>query len=601
MKKTLTLILAALMALTALAAVPVGADDEITSGDWEYEMNEDGVTASITRYIGSATDVTIPSEIDGFKVTVIGYGAFDGCETLTSVTIPDGVTTIDWWVFGFCRSLKSVTIPKSVTEIGGSAFDVCDSLEEIDVDPENTAFKTTDGILYTKDGSELIKCPAKTTLTSVTIPDGVTTIASCAFEDCASLTSASIPEGVTEIPFAAFRSCSALTSVSLPSTLKVIGEDAFRETGLTSVTIPDGVETIEDQLFYECENLKTAVIPDSVTKIGESAFSRTGIEEINIPAGVTEIGGGAFEECRSLRAIKVDPANTSFKTADGVLYSADGTRLICCPAGLKVTSFSIPDGVTVIDREAFAGCWELKSVTIPDSVTEIGYGAFYNCGLEDIALSDSVKRIGGGLLGNNPVYDNFYTSTNNAFYVGNHLLEVKSDYSGSFEVKPGTLTIAGNAFGSCKSLTSVTIPDSVTTIGDDAFYGCTSLTSVTIPDSVTTIGSYAFDSCTSLTTVYYGGSKAQWKTISIDSDNDPLLNANIIFAKEDAPFTPGDANGDGKINSRDVILVMKAVLAANAGAPAPSGLIFDAADLNGDGKLNNRDVIAVMKAVLANA
>ena len=149
----------------------------------------------------------------------------------------------------------------------------------------------------------------------------------------------------------------------------------------------------------------------------------------------------------------------------------------------RVKSAVIADGVTSIGYKAFDDCTSLTSVTIPDSVTSIGGWAFYECtSLTSVTIPGSVTRIGVG------------------------------------------------AFASCTSLTSVTIPDSVTSIGDSAFCNCKSLTSVTIPDSVTRIGKQAFDYCTSLTDVYYAGSEAQWKAISISSaGNNDLLTANIHY------------------------------------------------------------------------
>ena len=149
----------------------------------------------------------------------------------------------------------------------------------------------------------------------------------------------------------------------------------------------------------------------------------------------------------------------------------------------SLTSVTIPNSVTSIGGCAFDECWSLTSVTIPDSVTSIGDSAFASCtSLTSVTIPDSVTSIGGG------------------------------------------------AFNGCTSLTSVTIPDGVTIINDAVFNGCTSLTSVTIPDSVTSIGGSAFYNCTSLTDVYYAGSEAQWKAISISStENDDLLTANIHY------------------------------------------------------------------------
>ena len=237
------------------------------------------------------------------------------------------------------------------------------------------------------------------------------------------------------------------------------------------MTLPDSVTSIGYEAFFNCTSLTSVTIPDGVTSIGEDAFRNcTSLTSVTIPDSVTRIGERAFYYCTSL------------------------------------TSVTIPDSVTSIGEFAFSGCTSLTSVTIPDSVTSIGGWAFYECtSLTSVTIPDSVTSIGNG-----------------AFKGCTSLTSVTI---------PGSVTRIGvGAFASCTSLTSVTIPDSVTRIGDSAFCNCKSLTSVTIPDSVTRIGKQAFDYCTSLTDVYYAGSEAQWKAISISSaGNNDLLTANIHY------------------------------------------------------------------------
>ena len=307
---------------------------------------------------------------------------------------------------------------------------------------------------------------------SAVIADGVTSIGYKAFDDCTSLTSVTIPDSVTSIGYKAFDDCTSLTSVTIPDSVTSIGDSAFSGcTSLTSVTIPDSVTSIGDSAFSGCTSLTSVTLPDSVTSIGDWAFSYcTSLTSVTLPDSVTSIGYEAFFNCTSL------------------------------------TSVTIPDGVTSIGEDAFRNCTSLTSVTIPDSVTRIGERAFYYCtSLTSVTIPDSVTSIGNG-----------------AFKGCTSLTSVTI---------PGSVTRIGvGAFASCTSLTSVTIPDSVTSIGDSAFCNCKSLTSVTIPDSVTRIGKQAFDYCTSLTDVYYAGSEAQWKAISISSaGNNDLLTANIHY------------------------------------------------------------------------
>ncbi|MDD7344147.1 MAG: leucine-rich repeat protein [Ruminococcus sp.] len=201
-------------------------------------------------------------------------------------------------------------------------------------------------------------------------------------------------------------------------------------------------------------SITKVVIKGGVTSIGEEAFRYCALlTSVTIPDSVTSIGFGAFSGCSSLKSI------------------------------------IIPDSVTSIGEAAFSGCTSLTSVTIPDSVTEIGWLVFVSCtSLTSITIPDSVTSIGAYAFVGSAYYNNESNWENGLLYIGNHLIKAKENVSGNVEISQGTKTIADNAFNGCTSLTSITIPDSVTSIGDFAFYHCTSLTSITIPDSATSIG-----------------------------------------------------------------------------------------------------------------
>ena len=227
-----------------MPAVSAGAE---TSRDFDYEVLEDG-TVEITGYTGNATELTIPSEIEGKSVTSIGDYAFNDC-----------------------YSLERVAIPSSVEYVTEQAFDRCYSFKEINVSEDNQYYSSLDGVLYDKEKTELILCPC--VKSSVSIPDSVEYIGNYAFEDCSSLTSITIPDSVTSIGDGAFWSCYSLTSITMPDSVTSIGSFAFEDcSSLTSITIPDSVTSIGDYAFAWCESLTSITIPNSVTIIGEMAF-----------------------------------------------------------------------------------------------------------------------------------------------------------------------------------------------------------------------------------------------------------------------------------------------------------------------------------------
>ena len=411
----------------------------------------------------SLTSLTIPN-----SVTSIGHFAFYDCRALTSVDIPDSVTSIGSGAFDRCYSLTSVTLGTGVTSINDRTFAYCGSLSSIYVSDDNTAYKSLDGVLYTKDGKELVKYPVAKTDTSFLIPNGVTSIGGYAFYSCDSLSSVTIPDSVTSIGRYAFEHCRALTLVTIPDSVTSIGKEAFYGcASLTSVTIGEGVTSIGYGVFVGCDSLTSVTIPDSVTSIGSSAFySCDSLTSVTIGNGVTSIGKEAFYGCSSLTSVMVPNSVTSI--GDSVFYNCS-----------SLVSIEIPDSVTSgIGDSAFYNCTSLTSVELGDSVVSIGNSAFYNCSsLTSIEIPDSVTSIGSS-----------------AFYSCDSLTSVT--------IGNGVTSIGKEAFYGCSSLTSVIIPDSVTSIGQSAFEGCSSLTWVEMGNNVTSVGWYAFDDCTSLTTVY---------------------------------------------------------------------------------------------------
>ena len=229
----------------------------------KYELNAygTGYTAVGVNDL-RVTEVVIPSVYRGLPVTAIEMYAFYGCNSLTSVVIPDSVTAIGEEAFSSCSNLTDVTLPDSVTDIGRNAFEGT----ALFLDEANWE----DGALYV--GRHLIQ--ARDTLSEpYEVKPGTLTIAKAAFASCKDLPAVTIPDSVTVIGERAFSGC-GLTSVEIPDSVTVIGDEAFSGCGsLTSVVIGEGVTEIGDFAFYECQNLTSAAIGNSVTVIGKRAFS----------------------------------------------------------------------------------------------------------------------------------------------------------------------------------------------------------------------------------------------------------------------------------------------------------------------------------------
>ena len=471
---------------------------------------DDYKNATITEYNGNARSLSVPQTIDGYTVVGIGSSAFEGntnlrflhlpdtltsigysafrdcinlgtiefpeslieingyafygCNGLTDIKLPSNLQTLGSWSFGSCANLQSVWIPKTITNetsyVYNGPFDDCGKLKSITFADGITNIPS--GLFAGCTGIESIEIPdtvteilvsafADSSIQSVKIGSGLTTISNYAFYSCKNLTEINLPKSLTSIGYSAFRDCINLGTIEFPESLIEINGSAFYGcNSLTSIKLPSKVSRIENNTFYSCSSMTTAELPEALKTIGEYAFyGCEALEGIVIPDKTYLIENDAFENCSALKSLK------------------SGT------------------GLRTVEYDAFRNCDALTEVALQEGVTTIGNNAFYDCdGLETIAIPNSVTSIGTSLLSGCEKLKNVTLGT-------------------------GITQIPASMFYQCPKLESIALPYRVTSIGDSAFANSTSFKSITIPRSVTTFGSNIFSYPAKLTIYGVSGTKAE--------------------------------------------------------------------------------------------
>ena len=573
-KQIVSFSLALCMVFGSAAALPqsfvtdqTGISASAADSDWNYQNYGSGV--KLTLYKGAnQANVTIPSKVGGKTVVALGFKAFQNCSKLTTVTVPSTVTIIDGTFtsctnlktvkgmanvtefglmafyncksltsislpkklqkigsdsFAYCEKLKKISIPASVTEIKGNAFAGCDNLTSIQTTSANKKYVSVNGILYDKNKTTLIACPAGKASVS-TIQKSITSIGISAFSGCKKLISIAVPSKVKSIGAFAFSNCDSLKTISMPSGVKEIGIDAFDYCdSLTTVSLPNGLTEIKSSLFYHCDKLKTINIPASVKTIAHSFIDRSnnvtklnvnsknktfctingniyskdkktlvlaakGITTLSFPSKTTAIADNACEGCRNLTKVTIPSRIKNFGSYCFLntpwLYAQRRINSLVVKNGVLIDGMScknklvnIPNGVKKVSKYAFYDNSYVEKVVIPASVSYIQEGAFYYCtNLKTVTVPDTVKGLGIAAFANCSKLENVKLGT-------------------------GFPTLNEGAFYRCTSLKSIEIPHNVVNINTVAFEGCTNLSDVSLPYSKLSIGSYAFGSTYALKSV----------------------------------------------------------------------------------------------------
>ena len=533
-------------------SVVPGGNNEIYSEGLEYEINKgDGETCTVTG-IGSCKDtkIVIGEYIDGYKVVKIGNNAFEGCENIIHITLPDSIERIGTRAFYGCVSLEYIKIPDNIETIYTETFGKCKSLKSIGL-PLNL----NDISAYAFYGC--------VSLESVEIPDKVTMIGDCAFEQCLSLESVYIPKSVVSIYWGAFVSCNNLDIIKYEGTRndwnKISngdlcfggdtcdnatlacsdGEFKIDENGNIIVDTPPVIDGSSWGLAYEvnadglsctitgigeCKD-KEIVIGDyidgyKVTAIGAFAFSECGtITHVTVPDSVADIGSAAFQMCTSLESIELPD---SIEYLDGAFYGCASLTSIELPQSLQTIGYytfyectslkliNIPKNVSAIDEKAFSGCTSLELITYSGTSEEwnvirkekncFGDGTFGNavlvCNSEKYYLSYNgdirgpVEVDGSQKLEYTLFTDELTYGVSGIGECTDTYLRISSKH-GDMDVTK----ICEEAFYDNHNITGVELEEGIVAVDKNAFNNCYNIKEIIIPSSVNSIGESAFRGC----------------------------------------------------------------------------------------------------------
>ena len=471
-----------------------------TAGGISYIFDEDKGGYTITGTDSATGAIVIPSTINGAPVVEILAGAFKDNTSITSIDLSGATNlkTIGNVAFGF-TNIKELTIPGNVETVGRWIVEGCSSLTSLTIE---------EGV-KTLSESSFYGAAVKT----IKIPSTITEIPVRCFEASA-IESIELHNGITSIGDAAFMNCSNLTALTIPGSVTHIGQWILQigdrdssnnwipnpNTSIT-VTIEEGATGLSSEAFWGAP-ISTISIPSTIKEIPAYCFAASAIESIKLHAGIASIGDGAFMSCSKLKALTIPESVKSIGQYILQIDSKDSNASIKVVIeegasglseysfwGAPIASISIPESVTIIPSHCFQNAKLLTSVKLHDDITEIqpyafsstgikeiklpaklekiGHFAFADCALTSLSLPEVLTYIGEQAFRNNPVTGTLVIPAS-VTEIG-QIAFLGTDISG-IEFKDGAeLTIGKEAFANAKNLREVTLPSSVVKLNIAAF------------------------------------------------------------------------------------------------------------------------------------
>lgn len=625
-KKPLCGIMAIILVFVFIAAAPVSvfAEEDTTAmsaeeielnkkteDGYEYIKVDEGSSVELIKYVGTETEVKLPSKLGGLSVITVGEGCFEGNSTVVSVKFNSNISTIKDRAFKDCTALKKVSNTESITSLGVSAFEGCTALEEIAypetvVDVPEKCFAGCTSLTEPKEHKNLKNVAAdafkdtawensqpdgalcfgrvlygvKGQEKNIEVPKNVSIIEDYAFLGCDYIETVTLGPDVEEIGLYAFQNCTSLKEFNFDNAIGVVSAGAFK--GCSSLEVADFSKTTLATIGYEafagCASLSEVKLPETLSDIGDFAFAGTQIKSIEFGKNVGSVGANTFAGNGVLESISVVEKNKEFSSVDGVLYNKKGKALVTFPAG-KTGEFTLPQKVEEIRAYAFKDS-KISAVNLEEepALKNIGNNAFEGSAITEFKICANVEKINSNTFKNakalsKVTFDEGVTYIAASAFEGcSALKEIELPESlhdiansafkdaglVSVNLGDGVANINSDAFAGNKNLTDLYIGKNVAKLGNGAFKDCAKLVAVNLPASLVSFSGNAFNGCNSLLKI----------TVDSESKNYKAVGSSVYTADGKTLVIAGNKNTKSLIvaDGTEVIDADAFVLAKNVAA-----------------------------------